>query len=88
MKRLKFLALLSLLAAAPLGFSACQAEVGERCDGFFKNTCRAPASCVHTDEGAWCANSCTGNECDEGFECVMVTVSGLPAGGHCLPVQK
>jgi hypothetical protein len=88
MKSVRILILLTFFVAALLGFSACQGEVGERCDGFFKNTCRSPASCVHTDEGAWCANSCTGGECDEGYECVMVTVNGLPAGGHCLPVQK
>jgi hypothetical protein len=85
MKRL----LVPLLFVLALALAGCQAEVGERCDGFFTNTCKSPASCVETDDGAYCANSCgTGHKCPEGYECRMVTVDGLPMGGHCLPVKK
>lgn len=74
------LALISLTAG-------CQAELGERCDGFFSNGCRSPASCVETESGSYCAGSCSMGTCPAGFECVMATVNDLPAGEVCLPVS-
>ena len=59
-------ALFLALAALATG---CEAKLGERCDGFFKNTCKAPASCVKTSKGKVCANSCSaGNKCQKGLK--------------------
>ena len=39
--------------------TACQAEKpGERCDEFFKNTCKAPLSCVSMEDKKVCGGSC------------------------------
>ena len=81
--------LVTLLFVAILSFAGCQAKDGERCDGFFTNTCKSPASCVHAQNKAFCANSCGAkNKCPEGYQCVQVTHQNAPVGGHCLPKDR
>ena len=88
--------LLGALAASLFVFG-CQAEhAGDRCDEFFKNTCKAPLACVSMSDRKVCAGSCdTGFKCKDpagccetGFECETVSVEGpngpLPAGKYCL----
>lgn len=65
--------------------AGCEAKVGERCDGFFKNTCKAPASCVKTQKGKVCANSCSMGKCQKGFKPAQAQVKGLAAGCLCIP---
>ena len=83
--------MLSFLSLFALG---CEGELGERCDGFFQNTCRAPASCIELDDRAVCATGCSswlGEEsCDDPtWEMIQVSVDhagGTAAMGcHCVP---
>ena len=73
------------LALATLA-TGCEAKLGERCDGFFKNTCKAPASCVKTSKGKVCAGSCSaGNKCQKGFKPAKAQFKGHAAGCVCIP---
>jgi hypothetical protein len=79
--------------------AACQAEAGQRCDGFFTNTCKSPSTCVSDGEQSVCAVSCDTHMSGENmgqkycenptFEPVEVMVEGpsgqLPMGCHCVP---
>ena len=85
-----------LLSTCALG---CEAKVGERCDGFFKNQCAYPGVCVTTDDGDYCAVSCkthmTGDQMgqkyceDPSHEIVQVTAKmgsmSAAMGCHCVP---
>ncbi len=87
---------IALLGLSIVGMG-CQAEVGQRCDGFFTNQCKSPASCVDGPDGSYCATSCSmraipepGQEryyCDdESLEPVEVKLdNGAPMGCHCFP---
>jgi hypothetical protein len=71
-----------------LAVCGCQAKLGERCDGFFTNTCESGGACVKMDDGAICAKDCNpkfGDKCTEGFECKNVTFKGAAVGGKCVP---
>ena len=75
---------LALLFALVLG--GCEAKLGERCDGFFKNTCKAPASCVKLGSGKKvCAGSCSMGKCQKGFKPAKATFKGHAAGCMCIP---
>ncbi|MFH2006024.1 MAG: hypothetical protein ABI333_05500 [bacterium] len=66
--------------------AGCEAQVGERCDGFFKNSCKAPASCVKTPKAKVCAGSCGANDkCPEGQVCARTEFKGNPAFKVCVP---
>ena len=90
MKKHTMLLLAIFLILSSCLLVACEAEVGERCDGFFQNTCKAPATCIYTDDGAYCADTCDSGTCPDGFECVPVIVEStsgdVTAGEYCLPV--
>ena len=84
MKRLLLVTIIGLVGA----MTACQGKTGERCDKFFQNTCVAPATCIKTEEGSVCADSCSmvSKECPAGYECHGTTVghTGIASGGYCL----
>ena len=91
----KWTLVVGILTAA----AACQAEPGQRCDGFFTNTCRSPSTCVSDDEKSVCAVSCSTHMSGENmgqpycedptFQVVEVmaeTPQGpMPMGCHCVP---
>lgn len=60
------------LAVVPLLFLlACQGEKpGDKCDGFFQNTCKAPLSCITiTQSGSMFDKKVCAPSCDKGFSC-------------------
>jgi len=90
--------ILGLLALAAIAFLAigCQGELGERCDGFFQNTCRSPATCIELDDRAVCATGCNSwmgeYSCDdETWEMVDVTAqmgsASAAMGCFCVPPE-
>ncbi len=85
MKRIRTVLLITLGLAA-LGTVGCEAQVGERCDKFFKNSCKAPASCVKTPKAKICASSCGyKDKCPEGQVCARTEFKGNPAFKVCVP---
>jgi hypothetical protein len=87
-----------LLALLSVAGAACEAQPGERCDGFFTNTCAYPGMCVELEDRSVCAVSCDrrfggedpGPYCaDPAHEMVEVTAElGSTSGAmgcYCVP---
>lgn len=84
------------LALSLVALLGCEAKAGERCDGFFSNGCKAPATCVTDGDKAVCGVTCdthlTGEKAgqkyckDPAFQPVEVQVEGGGSMGcHCIP---